>query len=588
LQQTFVFVVLIASLGFFLWGRWRYDLVALAALLILVAAGIVDPERAFLGFGHPAVITVVAVLVVSRGLEGSGFAEWLTRALDGVSGRPVLQLSALTALVAVCSAFMNNVGALALFMPVAIRMARAEGRSSSLFLMPMAFGSLLGGLTTLIGTPPNIVIATFRAEHTGTGFGMFAFAPVGTAVAVAGVAFVTLVGWRLLPKRKGQVDEHFEIEAYLSEVRIPEGSTWVGRPLHEIVPALDVDVTVVGIVRGEEQIGPPFRREPLQVDDVLLLEAEPGDLDALVAGADLDAAGTHELMTRFLSSKDDVQAREAVVRPHSRFAGQTAERLQLRAGHGVNLLGVARQGHRIRGRLRDIAFQPGDVLLLQGTPEAIRGALATLGGLPLAERGVAVGRPRRLAWAVGVFAVAIGLTVAGLLPVQVALTAAALTMVAARVLSLQAAYESVQWPVIVLLAAMLPVGAALESTGGASSLAALILRAGGSLPPEALVAALLVMTMLLSNVINNTAAAVLMAPVAVALAGELGASLDPFLMAVAVGASCAFLTPIGHQSNTLVMGPGGYHFGDYLYLGLPLSALAVLVALPLILMVWPL
>ncbi len=590
MEQTFVFAVLAAALVFFVWGRWRYDVVALAVLLVLVAPGVVDPAQAFLGFGHPAVVTVAAVLVISRALERSGFVELVVRALAGTGGRPLMQISALTSLVALSSAFMNNVGALALFLPVAIEMARGEDLPASLYLMPLAFGSLLGGLTTLIGTPPNIIIATFRAEEAGAAFGMFDFSPVGAGLAVVGILFIVLLGWRFLPERKGEArpEELFEIQDYLFEVRIPEGSAWGGRTLRGIVPELEVAVTVVGIVRGEEEIVPPLHDETLRPGDVLVIEAEPEDLSALVGGPDLEPAGARELRERFLSSDSDVQVTEAVVQPNSRLAGQTAGGLQLRAGHGVNLLGVARRGRRVRGRLREIVLEAGDVLLLQGTPDALRSTLAALGGLPLAERGVELDRPRGLVLAGGIFAVAIGLTVAGLLPIQVSLTAAALAMVATGILSLQDAYESVEWPVIVLLGAMLPVGEALESTGGADTVAALVLEAGAAFPPEASLALLLVVTMLLSNVINNAAATVLMAPVAAALAGGLGASLAPFLMAVAVGASCAFLTPIGHQSNTLVMGPGGYRFGDYLYLGVPLSLLVAVLAVPLILLVWPL
>ena len=589
-DQGLVFAVLAAALVLFVWGRWRYDIVALGALLALVVPGIIAADRAFLGFGHPAVITVAAVLVVSRGLERSGFVEKVAGWMEGLGPRPILHLVALTTLVAVLSAFMNNVGALALFMPVAIRVARDHDRPASLFLMPLAFGSLLGGLTTLIGTPPNIIIATFRAEQMGEAFGMFEFTPVGAGVALAGLLLIALGGWRLLPERKGEArpDELFEMEDYLSEIRLPEGSRWIGSSLHEIVPALDVDVNVLGIIRDEEEVPLPFHREPLRVDDVLIVEIEPDDLDKLVAGPDLESAGTRELRNLFLSSDDEVQVMEAVVRPDGRLAGRTAEELQLRARHGVNLLGVARQGRRVRGRLRAIRLRPGDVLLLQGTPDTVLGSLAVLGGLPLAERGVEIGRRRRLALAVGIFVGAIVLTVSGLLPVQVALTLAAMAMVASGTLPLQTAYESVQWPIIVLLGAMLPVGEAMESTGAAGVTADLLLRAGAALPPEASLAALLVGTMLLSNVVNNAAATILMAPIGIAMAVSLDTSIDPFLMAVAVGASCAFLTPIGHQSNTLVMGPGGYRFGDYLNLGLPLTLLVALVSVPLILIIWPL
>jgi di/tricarboxylate transporter len=498
--------------------------------------------------------------------------EVLARWIGRVGGKPGLQVAALTLAVATASAFINDTGALALFMPVAIRLARETDRPASVLLMPIAFGSLLGGLITLIGTPPNIIIATRRAQETGTAFGMFDFAPVGIGVALAGILFISLVGWRLLPERRGEArpEELFEIEEYLTEIRIPEGSGWIGRTIPEITPDLKADVNVVDLVRHERRLV-PSRDVQLMADDVLVVEADPEQLKTLLASSDVEPAGSRE-----------------VVQPDGRFAGRTARRLELRAAHGVNVLGVARQGRRVGGRVADITLVPGDVLLLQGSTEAIHGALAAMGGLPLAERGLDIGRPQKLLLALGIFAGAIGLTAAGLLPVQVSLTGAALVMVATGLLSLRAAYASVRWPVVFLLGAMLPVGEALETTGGAATIAGLLLDTASWLPPEGTLAAILIVTMLLSNVINNAAATVLVAPIGVALASGLGVSLDPFLMAVAVGASCAFLTPIGHQSNTLVMGPGGYRFGDYLYLGIPVTITVALVAPPLILWAWPL
>jgi len=589
MDQAFVFTVLVAALVLFVWGRWRYDIVALGALLVLVVAGIIDGDEAFLGFGHPAVVTVAAVLVISATLEKAGVVEVLAGWIGRVGRKPGLQVAALTLVVATASAFINDTGALALFMPVAIRLARETDRPASILLMPIAFGSLLGGLITLIGTPPNIIIATRRAQETGTAFGMFDFAPVGIAVALAGILFISLVGWRLLPERRGEArpEELFEIEEYLTEVRIPEGSQWIGRTIPEITPDLKADVNVIDLVRHDRRLV-PSRDVQLMADDVLVVEADPEQLKILLASSDVEPAGSRELRERFFSRDQDVLVTEGVVQPDGRFAGRTARRLELRAAHGVNVLGVARQGRRVAGRVADITFVPGDVLLLQGSKEAIHGALAAMGGLPLAERGLDIGRPRKLLLALGIFAGAIGLTAAGLLPVQVSLAGAALAMVATGLLSLRAAYASVRWPVIFLLGAMLPVGEALESTGGASTIANLLLDTGSWLPPEGALAALLIVTMLLSNVINNAAATVLVAPIGVAIATGLGVSLDPFLMAVGVGASCAFLTPIGHQSNTLVMGPGGYRFGDYLYLGVPVTIIVALVAPPLILWVWPL
>lgn len=588
--QAFVIAVLGVALVLFVWGRWRYDVVALGALLALVVPGIVEPAEAFLGFGHPAVVTVAAVLVISRGLERAGVVELVSRGMARVGERLVLQVSALTLLVAVFSAFMNNVGALALFLPVAIRMAREHDRPASLLLMPLAFGSLLGGLTTLVGTPPNIIIATIRAREVGRPFGMFDFTPVGVGVALAGILLICLVGWRWLPHRKGEAsrDELFEVDDYLSEVRVPEDSRWVGRSLSGLGQSLAGQIVVVGIARGDREITAPSGQQPLRAEDVLLVEAEPEDLRELVDREGLEPAGTRELKDRLLTSGDEVQIVEAVVQPDSRLAGSTARELELRAGHGVNLLGVARQGRRVAGRVADTVFRPGDVLLLQGAPDAVQKTLSALGGLPLAERGLEIGGRRRVAAAAGIFATGIALTVAGVLPVQVALTCAALVMVVTGLLPLRDAYEAVDWPVIVLLGAMLPVGEALETTGAAGSMAGLLLEAGTSLPAEASVAAVLVAATLLSNVINNAAAAVVMAPIGLAVARGLAVSPDPFLMAVAVGASCAFLTPIGHQSNTLVMGPGGYRFGDYLYLGVPVTLVVLAAAVPMILVVWPL
>jgi di/tricarboxylate transporter len=590
MDQLFVIAVLGVALVLFVWGRWRYDVVALGALLALVVPRIVDPAEAFLGFGHPAVVTVAAVLVISRGLERAGVVELVSRGMARVGDRLVLQVSALTLLVALFSAFMNNVGALALFLPVAIRMAREHDRPASLLLMPLAFGSLLGGLTTLVGTPPNIIIATIRARETGRAFGMFDFTPVGAGVALAGILLICLVGWRWLPHRKGEAsrDELFEVDDYLSEVRVPEGSRWVGRSVSGLGEALSGRIVVVGIARGDREITAPSGQQPLRAEDVLLVEAEPEDLRELVDREGLEPAGTRELKDRLLTSGDEVQVVEAVVQADSRLAGSTARELELRAGHGVNLLGVARQGRRVAGRVADTVFRPGDVLLLQGAPDAVQKTLSALGGLPLAERGLEIGGRRRVAAAAAIFAGGIALTVAGVLPVQVALTASALVMVATGLLPLREAYEAVDWPVVVLLGAMLPVGEALETTGAAGSMAGLLLEAGARLPAEASVAAVLVAATLLSNVINNAAAAVVMAPIGLAVARGLAVSPDPFLMAVAVGASCAFLTPIGHQSNTLVMGPGGYRFGDYLYLGVPVTLVVLAAAVPLILVVWPL
>lgn len=590
LQQAIVFSVLALALALFVWGRWRYDIVALLALLVVIVAGIIPGDQAFAGFGHPAVITVATVLVLSHGLRNSGVVDSLSRLLFRVGERPTAQVGALSSVVAGFSAFMNNVGALALLMPVAIRMARKNGRSPSLLLMPLAFGSLLGGLMTLIGTPPNIIIATFRAETGAVPFRMFDFMPVGLGVAVAGILFISLVGWRLVPQRKGAAsrEELFEIGDYVTEVIIPEDSGLVGKSLRELATLTDIEVVVVGLVRGERRQPTPSNFEKLRAGDLLIVEADSEDLRELVEAVGLKLSGSRKLGEEALVSNDQVSLIEAVVTTDSQIVGQTARSLNLRWRYGVNLLGVARLGSRLRGRLRDIRFQAGDVLLLQGPTEILPETLAALGCLPLAGRGLRLGQPRRVLLGIGIFTTAMLLAAFGLLPVQVALVGAVVTMLLTNILSLREAYESIDWSIIILLGAMIPVGQALEVSGGADLIAHGVLAASGQTPPVVMLTVVLVATMFLSDLVNNAAAAVLMAPIAISVAGGMGASVDPFLMCVAIGASCAFLTPIGHQSNTLVMGPGGYQFGDYWRMGLLLEVVITIVSIPLIMLFWPL
>ncbi|MFZ2039907.1 MAG: SLC13 family permease [Desulfobacterales bacterium] len=589
-DQAVVFAILAATLVLFVWGRWRYDLVAVAALLLVFIAGLVPAEQVFLGFGHPAVVTVAAVLVLSRGLLNAGVVDSLSRSLAQVGSRPMAQVATLTSIVVLCSAFMNNVGALALLMPVAIWMSRQSGRSPSLLLMPLAFGSLMGGLITLIGTPPNIIIAIYRAETGAPAFGMFDFTPVGVGVALAGLVFISLLGWRLTPRRVGQSapDELFEIEDYISEVIVPAGAKIVGQTIFHLASAMqkEAETIVVGLIRGERHIAAPSWYEVIQAGDILMVEATPDDLKALIDGMGLALAECKGDCKDTLGS-DDIRLMEAVITPDSPLPGKTAANLYLRRNFGVNLLAIARRGRRLERRLGQTQFIIGDILLLQGSDESLQTTLKTFKCLPLAERGLRIGQPRQVFLALGIFGAAMLLSALNLVPVQIAFIAAAMIMVATGLVPLGDIYESIDWPIIVLLGAMFPLGHALESTGGARLIAGQLLLLSGHFPPMAILAVLLVGTMLLSNVVNNAAAAVLMAPIAITLARGMGVSVDPLLMAVAVGSSCAFLTPVGHQSNALVMAPGGYRFGDYWRLGLPLSVLITVVAVPLILYFWP-
>ncbi|MEQ9545312.1 MAG: SLC13 family permease [Marinobacter sp.] len=594
-EQGLVFGILIATLGLFIWNRLRFDVVSMLALLAIALTGLVPPGELFSGFGHPAVVTVAAVLVISQGLVNGGLVDSIARLLGRVGHRPTLQVLMLTGVVALCSGFINNVGALALLMPVAVWMSREAGRSPSLLLMPLAFGSLLGGTMTLIGTPPNIIIASYREAGS---FGLFDFAPVGAAITLAGIAFITLAGWRLTPQRQdseGEGGKLFSVGDYVTELQVPEASSYAGGTLHNLLTDVDSeeDVVVLALIRGESRSLAPSTYKVLAEGDVLLVEADTESLQEFLdhtglalAGASDDEGDESAARSRKELSAGEVRLMEVVVTPESSLIGQTANRLNLREYHGVNIVALAREGHRLKRRLGDVRIQAGDILLVQGHEDSLSGTLQRLGCLPLAERGLRLGRDRNAPLAGGLFIAAIVTIVAGWLSPPVALVACALSMVLTGLLNAPDAYKAIDWSVIVLLAAMIPVGQALETTGGAELIATQVLALSEGLAPAVVLTVVLVGTMLLSNVVNNAAAAILVAPIALSLSAELGMASDAVLMAVAVGASCAFLTPIGHQSNALVMEPGGYRFGDYWRLGLPMSVLVTVVAVPMIMLVW--
>ncbi len=591
-----VFGVLMTALFLFVWNRWRYDLVALLALLSLSLAGYVTAEQVFTGFGHAAVITVAGVMVMGHGLSSSGAVDALARLLTRVGDRPWMQVTALTALVTVASAFMNNIGALALLMPVAVWMARRSDLSPSVLLMPLAFGSLLGGLMTMIGTPTNIIISQIRGLETGAPFRMFDFLAVGGGVAVLGVLFIAVGGWRLTPHRakKSAPGDLFQIGAYLSELLLPEGNRFDGKILSDLLESVEeeADVIVLALIRDRARIAWPSVHAVLRGGDILLVEAASESLMRLLEITGFRLAedvgkgvphGREEAKELGASS-----LAEAIVTPSSMLVGTTVSHLDLRERYRLNVLAVARQGQRLRGRLSRIRFAPGDILLVQGEDDQLQSSLGVLGCLPLASRGLRIGKPRRGVLAALIFGATLALIAFGVVPAATGMVGGALAMVLGGLVPPGEVYRSIDLPVLVLLAAMLPIGQALETTGGAQAIADALLSVSQSAPPWATLAILMVAVMLLSNAMNNAAAAVLAAPVAIRLAQSMGASVDPFLMAVAVGACCVFLTPIGHQSNTLIMVPGGYRFSDYWRLGLPLSVLIVLVSVPLILWRWPL
>lgn len=591
--QIIAFTVILASLVLFAWGRWRYDIVAMGALVISVICGIVPSADAFSGFGDPAVVTVAAVLIISQSLQRSGAINILAGSIGKLPKSATIQIGALTFTVAVLSAFMNNVGALALMLPVAIRAAQTSGLAPSRVLMPIAFGSLLGGLATLIGTPPNIIISSYRAEVLGKSFGegggfsMFDFAPVGAAAALAGIVFIVLIGYRMIPHREGTdtaLEELMQIEEYVTELAIPDDSPLIGKPVRELVVLADGDVSVVAIIRdGSKELAPPWYTRMMRGDH-LIIEGGTDAIAVAVEQSGFELVTDQEISSASLAS-DEVIVLEAVVNPGSRLEGRTAGGLRINSRYGVNILAVARQGRPIRDRIGHIRFQAGDVVLIQGAEQLIYESLSSLGCLPLAAREIVMGQQRSF-WPLAIFAAAIASAVFGLVRIDVAFVAAVVVLVSTRLFPLREMYDSVEWPIIILLGAFLPVGAALNETGATGLIADGIITIAGGMPLWVMLITIMTISAVLSAVINNAATAVLMAPIAVSVANIVGVNFDAFLMAVAIGSSSAFLTPIGHQSNLLVMGPGGYNFGDYWRMGLPLTAVTFAVAAPMLILVW--
>lgn len=604
-DQITLFALLVGLFAMLLWGRFRYDVVAFSALIIAVILGVVPTEQAFSGFGHSATIIIALVLVVSRGLSNSGAVDYIAKIFVDTGRSLAGHITVMASLGAGLSALMNNVGALALLMPVDIQAAEKAKRSPALTLMPLSFATILGGLITLIGTPPNIIISSYRAKELGEPYRMFDFAPVGLACAIAGIAFVAIIGWRLLPRatRERKPGEAlFDIATYLVELSVDDGSKSVGKRLSDLEKEADSsDVAIVAIVRGGIRMPRYAHSVTVAAGDVLLVETPAQSLDSFVNTLELSYAQAEEkrrlpvgaVRARAEDEERDRKARdlsllEAVVREGSMAEGRTAQALRLHSLYGVWLVGISREGRTITTRVRNMRLMPGDILLLMGPDDNLRQSAEWLGALPLAGRGLQVTDRGQAALAGGIFAAAIIAASIGLLYLPIALAAVTILYVLLNFVPLRQLYDTIEWPVVVLIGSLLPIGAALETSGGTQLLAKGIVDLAQGAPPWVVLTIVMVVTMTLSDVLNNTATAVIAGPVAVGVAKALGVNPDPFLMAVAVAASCAFLTPIGHKNNTLIMGPGGYRFGDYWRMGLPLEIVVIAVAIPTILAVWPL
>ncbi len=586
LPQILSVTVLIGMMGLFLWGRFRYDVVAVMALLAAVAAGLVKPENAFSGFSDDIVIIVGSALVLSGAVQRSGVIERLMRQLQTRVTRVRSQLLLLSASVGFGSALVKNIGALAIMMPAAFQMAKKSNSSPSVFLMPMAFASLLGGLITLIGTSPNIIVSRVREEMTGEPFRMFDYAPVGIGLTVVGLIFLRF-GYRLLPAERRAaptMGEALDIHDYATEAKIVEQSAAKDERVAEFIERHEQEVAITMFLRDGVR-ATPFPDTVLREGDILILGGTPDSLERAIARDKLDFVGTSEAPETV--EGDEIGVIEAVVSAGSPLVGGTAGSLMLRQRFGLNLIAVSRQGERIVRRMPNVVFRAGDVIVLQGPLSALPGTLNELGALPLAERDLRFGSVRKGLLPIAILGVAMAATATGAVPVTIAFFAAAAAVVLFGALPLRDAYDHVEWPILIMLGALIPVSDTLRSTGVTELIGQWLSATATGLPPWGAVALIMAAAMAVTPFLNNAATVLVMAPIAATFAGDLGLRPEAFLMATAVGAGCDFLTPIGHQCNTLVMGPGGYRFSDYARLGAPLSLIVLIVGPPLILWYWP-
>ena len=629
-DQVAICLIIITTFILFVWGRWRYDIVSIVALFTLVLVDkilggkssqlIADPSQAFLGFGHPAVVTVAAVLIISRALQNSGVVDLIARSVKPFTNNKITHISSLSGVIAILSAFMNNVGALALMLPVTLKTAWEQKRSPSILLMPIAFASILGGMITMIGTPPNIIIASLRKEqqqqilskaiadtnsqaatylenlnivkesYEPAAFGLFDFTPVGGIIALLGVCFVAMVGWRLVPKENQKTPSSnslFSLDEYVTEIRFPKGSSLIGESIGEVNMLTGDKLTLIRFINKNGKATSINHNNKIKENDQFLAMADPSDLKGMMDEYDLRL--TKEMRYRIDSLKDDNSTFiEVVVSPESPLLGRGRSYLRRRSSNQLILMAVARQDKPIHKRLGKVKFRVGDVLLLQGPEKEFKNIITSLDLLPLAEREIEVGVFSKVSFALMIFTVSILLSVLSVVPTTVSFTGAILAYVFSGILPIRDLYKNIDWPIIVLLGAMIPLSNALQNTGTTTLIADQVTSMTQGLPSWSIIALVMVITMFMSDIINNAATAMIMGPISVGIAISMGVSMDPFLMSVAIGASCAFLTPIGHQCNALILGPGGYRFSDYWRMGLPLEIIITVLGTPLILYFWPL
>ena len=583
-----VFIILAGAIALFATGWIRMDLVSLLVLLTLALTGLVTVEEAFSGFSNPAVITVAAMFILSAGIANTGVTGKLGEKIFQVAGTNEFRLIlVIMGTVALISAFINNIGATAMLMPVVMNVAKKTRLSPSKLLIPLAFGSLLGGVCTLIGTPPNILMNTLLQQYAGERFSMFDFTPVGLAVLIVGVLYMAVIGRRLIPQRKaGPLTEAYQVKEYVTEAEVVPGSPLAGKTIAESKLERDLDLRVRAILRGKRKYPFPRTNRKLQEKDILFLEGNPQNILKVRKARGLAVVPERDNPS-WPPTNDELVVVEASLTPTSEIVGKTLREVHFRDTHGLTVLALWRRGAPVVKKVDHVVLEFGDVLLLQGPEDKIvhlgkEHDFLLLGGIPSVTY-----RPDKAPLALAILFGVVLLAAVNLLPIMLSASLGALLMVFSRCLTPKEAYESVDWSIIVLIAGTLPLGMAMEKSGAAQLLAHLLVEIVGRMGPWAVLAAVFLLTSLLTEVMSHSAAAVLVAPVVFNAALALKADPKPFFLAVAISASCCFMTPISHQSNALVMGPGGYHFTDFARVGAALNLLIWVVGTLLIPLIFP-
>ncbi|MYD93629.1 MAG: SLC13 family permease [Chloroflexi bacterium] len=582
----------VGALVLFATERLPPEGVGVLVLLVLGLTGTVDASTAFAGFASPAVITVAAMFILSAGLVEAGAPAALASAIVRYGGTRIAVLTVLLVLVVGgMSAFINNIAATVILMPAAVTLARAANASASRLLMPLAFGSMLGGLMTQIGTPPNLLVSDALAAAGHRPFGMFDFAPTGAAILGAGLIYLVTVGRRLVPDRQGpDFDEGIaQTRDYLAEIRVPAGASLVGKNLRELRWRPRFDVSVMEIFRDGRRLRFPTAEEVLFVGDVVLVEGEPDDVLRLTQSEGVEFTSERDFEPGRLQAEDErATVLELVAGPTFSSRGLSIAAMRFRNRFGGLVLGIWRQGTRLRTRLRDQRIEAGDVLMVRMPSARVSDLEESTDFIVLSQRArIVIPRPRMLV-PLAILALAVGLAAAGVAHIAVTGVLGALLIVVTRVLPYDRVYAAVEWRTLVLIAALLPLGTAMQTTGLAENLAQAVTDTLRPLGPIAVLAGIFIFTSLLTQLMSNAAAVVLVAPIGLGIAASFGIAPHAVLMMVAIAGSTAFMTPIGHQSNVLIYNTGAFRFFDFIKVGGPLTVVVLIVSLIVVPIVWPL